>query len=284
MFEKFNPLLHGGVLDMMKKKNNSTQGMKCPEILSHKFLRLYIEYAKHKIQPKLTKEASAMITETYPMLRQRVGKNTIPITARQLETMIRLSSSHAKARLSDKVEKVDVEVARKVLCYALFPYNDGEMPEVGGEEEEFVVSDGEQDGGFVEPVKTSGKRKRVQDLEEKIDDSDFDEDLMDFESSPKQMRIDEETKQPGTQQEQDQQGGGGFDEKLLLQQFREFIVRSRPREETALSAKTMVNDFIEEVKISKSFYNTARAKFHGYLQKLHDQNNIMLDGDEVYFI
>ena len=119
VFEKFNPLLHGGVLDMMKKKNNSTQGMKCPEILSHKFLRLYIEYAKHKIQPKLTKEASAMITETYPMLRQRVGKNTIPITARQLETMIRLSSSHAKARLSDKVEKVDVEVALKGLCYAV---------------------------------------------------------------------------------------------------------------------------------------------------------------------
>ena len=198
VFEKFNPLLHGGVLDMVKKKNNSsTQGMKCPEILSHKFLRLYIEYAKHKIVPQLTKEASDMITETYPMLRQRVGKNTIPITARQLETMIRLSSSHAKARLSDKVEKVDVEVARKVLCYALFPYNDGEMPEIGGEEEEFVISDGEQDGGFVEPTKTSGKRKRDEDKEEKIDDSDFDEDLMDFESSPKQMRMDdgEETKQ-----------------------------------------------------------------------------------------
>ena len=204
VFEKFNPLLHGGVLDMVKKKNNnsSTQGgMKCPEILSHKFLRLYIEYAKHKMQPKLTKEASDMISETYPMLRQRVGKNTIPITARQLETMIRLSSSHAKARLSDKVEKVDVEVARKVLCYALFPYNDGEMPEIGGEEEEeFVISDGEQDsGGFVEPTKTSGKRKREEDKEEKIDDSDFDEDLMDFESSPKQMRMDdgEETKQVG---------------------------------------------------------------------------------------
>ena len=55
------------------------------------------------------------------------------------------------------------------------------MPEIGGEEEEFVISDGEQDGGFVEPTKTSGKRKRDEDKEEKIDDSDFDEDLMDFE-------------------------------------------------------------------------------------------------------
>ncbi len=285
VFEKFNPLLHGGVLDMVKKKNNSsTQGMKCPEILSHKFLRLYIEYAKHKMQPKLTKEASDMITETYPMLRQRVGKNTIPITARQLETMIRLSSSHAKARLSDKVEKVDVEVARKVLCYALFPYNDGEMPEIGGEEEEFVISDGEQDGGFVEPTKTSGKRKRDEDKEEKIDDSDFDEDLMDFESSPKQMRMDdgEETKQVQQEQGVDQQGG--FDEKEMLQEFRAFIVKSRPREETALSARGMVNDFMEEIKISKSLYNTARVKLHGYLQRLHDDNNIMLDGDEVYFI
>ena len=69
-----------------------------------------------------------------------------------------------------------------------------------------------------------------------------------------------------------------------MQEFRAFIVKSRPREETALSARGMVNDFMEEIKISKSLYNTARVKLHGYLQRLHDDNNIMLDGDEVYFI
>ena len=74
---------------------------------------------------------------------------------------------------------------------------------------------------------------------------------------------------------------------VMLRKFRTFIVKSRPVEETALSARGMVNDFMEEVKISKSrksLYDTARVKLHRYLQKLHDTNNIMLDGDEVYFI
>ena len=74
---------------------------------------------------------------------------------------------------------------------------------------------------------------------------------------------------------------------VMLRKFRTFIEKSRPVEETALSARGMVNDFMEEVKISKSrksLYDTARVKLHRYLQKLHDTNNIMLDGDEVYFI
>ena len=48
-------------------------------------------------------------------------------------------------------------------------------------------------------------------------------------------------------------------------------MKSRPEEETALSARGMVNDFMEEVKISesrKSLYDTALVKFR-YLQKLH---------------
>ena len=58
---------------------------------------------------------------------------------------------------------------------------------------------------------------------------------------------------------------------VMLQKFRAFIVKSRPEEETALSARGMVNDFMEEVKISesrKSLYDTALVKFR-YLQKLH---------------
>ena len=42
------------------------------------------------------------------------------MTARTLETMIRLSTAHAKARLSSKVEEQDAIVAEGILRFALF--------------------------------------------------------------------------------------------------------------------------------------------------------------------
>jgi DNA replication licensing factor MCM3 len=42
------------------------------------------------------------------------------MTARTLETMIRLSTAHAKARLSSKIEEQDAIVAEGILRFALF--------------------------------------------------------------------------------------------------------------------------------------------------------------------
>ena len=42
------------------------------------------------------------------------------MTARTLETLIRLATAHAKARLSPKVEERDVSAAEDILRYALF--------------------------------------------------------------------------------------------------------------------------------------------------------------------
>ena len=57
-------------------------------------------------------------------------------------------------------------------------------------------------------------------------------------------------------------------------------MKSRPREETALSVykETFYG------KQDQCLCTTRHVKLHGYLQRLHDDNNIMLDGDEVYFI
>jgi DNA replication licensing factor MCM3 len=42
------------------------------------------------------------------------------LTARTLETLIRLATAHAKARLSPKVEERDASAAEDILRYALF--------------------------------------------------------------------------------------------------------------------------------------------------------------------
>eukprot|EP00178_Gracilaria_changii_P017520 TRINITY_DN4_c0_g1_i1.p1 TRINITY_DN4_c0_g1~~TRINITY_DN4_c0_g1_i1.p1 ORF type:complete len:884 (+),score=104.26 TRINITY_DN4_c0_g1_i1:2765-5416(+) len=90
-------------------------------ILSSKFLKLYISYVKHRMNPVLTEEAAELIAKMYQSLRQDEYSKTQHITARSLETMIRLATAHAKLRLEKlKVGTEDVRAAAEVLRFALF--------------------------------------------------------------------------------------------------------------------------------------------------------------------
>lgn len=102
------------------------------DMLQHDFLRKYIHFAKNlatKIKPTLTEEARESIAAKYAEMRSRQDERTLPITARSLETVIRLASSHAKARLSSTVEaEPDVKVAIDVMSYALYHENHQTSP------------------------------------------------------------------------------------------------------------------------------------------------------------
>eukprot|EP00934_Nitzschia_sp_Nitz4_P001891 Nitzschia sp. Nitz4//scaffold11_size288233//168526//171028//NITZ4_000784-RA/size288233-snap-gene-0.26-mRNA-1//1//CDS//3329534104//1891//frame0 len=91
------------------------------DILQHDFLRKYLHFAKNRIRPELTEDAREFIANKYAEMRCRQDERTLPVTARTLETVIRLASAHAKARLSHVVEaEPDCEAAMNILSFALY--------------------------------------------------------------------------------------------------------------------------------------------------------------------
>ncbi|XAR59321.1 DNA helicase [Bertholletia excelsa] len=130
VYVKYNRMLHGRRIERGRKRDT----------LTIKFLKKYIHYAKHRIQPELTDEASDHIATAYAELRNTSSNaktgGTLPITARTLETIIRLSTAHAKLKLSRQVLKSDVEAALKVLNFAIYHKELTEMEEREQEREE----------------------------------------------------------------------------------------------------------------------------------------------------
>lgn len=78
-------------------------------------LKKYIAYARQNINPQITDDALEEIKEYYVKMRStgsgEEGYKAIPISARQLEALIRLSEASARARLSEKVTKADARRA-----------------------------------------------------------------------------------------------------------------------------------------------------------------------------
>ena len=100
------------------------QGDRRQQVLSIAFVKKYLQYAKSRIAPVLTPSAAAWISNVYANLRndEQSGnvRRTAPLTARTLETLIRLATAYAKARLSQSIEEQDAEAAEAILRYALF--------------------------------------------------------------------------------------------------------------------------------------------------------------------
>lgn len=118
-YEKFDAMVHSGVTITRGRGANQRR-----EVLSIPFIKKYIQYAKSRIKPILTKGAADHIVATYSALRndemEGNQRKTSPMTARTLETLIRLATAHAKSRLSNRVEEKDAEVAESILRFALF--------------------------------------------------------------------------------------------------------------------------------------------------------------------
>ena len=83
---------------------------------SPEFLKKYIAYAK-RIIPQLSQDALRTLEDFYVQIRkQGEGEDApVPITARQLEALVRLSEAAARARLSSSVSAEDAQRATRIV-------------------------------------------------------------------------------------------------------------------------------------------------------------------------
>jgi len=88
------------------------------------FLRKYISYAKQRVRPKMTQDALEEIKSYYMKMRSSGGEGeeaikAIPISARQLEALVRLTEASARTRLSKEATKKDAKVAIDLVHHTL---------------------------------------------------------------------------------------------------------------------------------------------------------------------
>ncbi len=103
-------------------------------------LRKYVAYARKNIFPTLTDEAKEHFLKYYVGLRSQ-GQDSnkpVPVTARQLEALIRLGEASARLRLSDKVTLEDAQRVVKILESCLRKV--GVDPETGFLDADIIAS------------------------------------------------------------------------------------------------------------------------------------------------
>jgi replicative DNA helicase Mcm len=79
--------------------------------------RKYVAYAKRTCFPRLTDDARNSLIDYYMKLRDLASESSkpVPVTARQLEALVRLAEASARIRLSNTIEPVDAERVVKIV-------------------------------------------------------------------------------------------------------------------------------------------------------------------------
>jgi replicative DNA helicase Mcm len=94
-------------------------------LISRDLLRKYVAYAKQRIKPLLGEKAVEDIKKFYVELRNtpvsggESAVRPIPISARQLQALIRMAEASAKMRLSETVDPEDAQRAIEIMKYYL---------------------------------------------------------------------------------------------------------------------------------------------------------------------
>ncbi|XP_033100370.1 DNA replication licensing factor MCM3-like [Anneissia japonica] len=275
IYAKHDNLLHG------KKKKHQYVNMA--------FMRKYVHIAK-SIKPALTREAAEFIADEYSKLRSQeaVAANTArtqPITARSLETMIRLATAHAKARLSKTVDLEDAQAAHELIQFAIFKKVLEKRKKKRGSDDEEGESE-EEEEETVEPETRKRKKRSRKDAAKKAakkgeegydpyDFDSFDEDEEGVAITPKSVSIEDESEEPMDTAES------------------QTISEERLKSFKAVLQKMFADQHVQQLEIAKVKAAINKAfpmeiftaeEFQSALNTMQDANQVYVSGNLIFLI
>jgi len=83
------------------------------------FLRKFIAYARKNCKPEMTRDAAERLKNFYLDMRSMYAGESLAITLRQNEALMRLAEASAKIRLSEKVEIQDAEKSIEIMRFSI---------------------------------------------------------------------------------------------------------------------------------------------------------------------
>lgn len=282
VYEKYDLLLHGS------SRSRSDQ------ILSIEFMRKYIHIAKF-LKPKLSEQACEVISIEYSRLRSQDSMEsdvarTQPVTARTLETLIRLSTAHAKARLAKTVTVADAKAAIELVQFAYFKKvlekekrKRRRSGDSSDEEEETVATNDITPAAAVTPSKATRQSKRTRTHE--VDDSDdeaFEAPVDAGDLTRRETRTTQSSSRKSTDTPQESEemtvDETISDERLKVFQHRvQAAFRQRREQSMALDRLvTFVNEDVPET--------FSQGEISAAISRMTDANKIMCADDVVFLI
>ncbi|XP_061890895.1 DNA replication licensing factor MCM3-like [Entelurus aequoreus] len=270
VYEKHNNLLHG----VRKKKE---------KMVSKEFMRKYIHIAKG-VTPVLTEEAANHIAEEYSRLRsqEQFGADiarTSPVTARTLETLIRLSTAHAKARMSKAVELQDSEVAVELVQFAYFKKVLEKEKKRSRKEEDSASDDEDQEATTQQSQSSHRKRGRR--------DSQGSEAYSPYDFSEEQHVPDIHTAAPkrakAQQAAEEQAQVSSEDGELAAERLKEFKSSLFAVFQSAHAQSVKMQTLMDAVNKDREVGFT-RQEVGVALRRMQDDNQVMVADDIIFLI
>uniref|UniRef100_A0A914PE96 DNA replication licensing factor MCM3 n=1 Tax=Panagrolaimus davidi TaxID=227884 RepID=A0A914PE96_9BILA len=267
-----------GNTDIYEKNRGWTAVAESQKVLSANFMRKYIYMAK-AIKPQLTEAASSYISDRYAELRsfdtsKSDRERTMPVTARQLETLIRLSTAMAKSRLAKTVEKSDAEKAYQLLYFACFKEKPKQRLDGKNHRDVIDGSDEEMDTDSV-PISTQSTRasraakRRVAGGDEIPDSMDLEDESQPAEPAAKRTRTDASAA-PAISVDR-------------LRTFRDHLRKAfdMTTEPTEFHPITTIKEFMQKAAVNLPYSDD---EFTAGFESLEADNRIMIDGEAITLI